>query len=369
MADTSTHATQMARKRTLMLRELLPELPEFCADFFRGIESQTSALTRLSYAYDLRLFFQYVCSNVRSLKNKQPSELTCEDLDLIQPVDLEKFSEYIALYYKERNTDSDAGILPERRTFENGEAGRQRKLSSVRSLYRYLYKRQWVQNNPAALVDLPKLHEKEIIRLEPDEVARLLDEVENADDLSEKQQQYHRKTRLRDLALLTLLLGTGIRVSECVGLDLSDIDFENGSFRITRKGGDQVILYFGEEVSDALQNYLDERLEIVTQPGHENAFFLSLQKRRLEVRSVEKLVKKYAQVAAPLKKISPHKLRSTFGTTLYQETGDIYLVADVLGHSDVNTTRRHYAAMSDENRRRAAHAVKLRDDPNSLSEE
>ena len=76
------------------------------------------------------------------------------------------------------------------------------------------------------------------------------------------------------------------------------------------------------------------------------------------------MVKKYAQVAAPLKKrISPHKLRSTFGTNLYQETGDIYLVADVLGHSDVNTTRRHYAAMSDDRRRMAARHVKLREEP------
>lgn len=82
----------------------------------------------------------------------------------------------------------------------------------------------------------------------------------------------------------------------------------------------------------------------------------------MDVRSVQNLVKKYARVITPLKNISPHKLRSTFGTNLYNETGDIYLVADVLGHSDVNTTRRHYAAMSDENRRVAAHKIHLRDD-------
>ena len=78
------------------------------------------------------------------------------------------------------------------------------------------------------------------------------------------------------------------------------------------------------------------------------------------------MVKKYALQVAPLKKrLSPHKLRSTFGTNLYHETGDIYLVADVLGHSDVNTTRRHYAAMSDDRRRMAAKKIKLREDPDS----
>ena len=97
--------------------------------------------------------------------------------------------------------------------------------------------------------------------------------------------------------------------------------------------------------------------------GHENAFFLSLQMKRMSVRSVEKLVKKYAVLVTPLKKITPHKLRSTYGTTLYQETGDIYLVADVLGHSDVNTTRKHYAAMEDSRRRTARNAVQLRTQP------
>ena len=81
----------------------------------------------------------------------------------------------------------------------------------------------------------------------------------------------------------------------------------------------------------------------------------------MNVRSVENLVKKYAHIVTPLKKITPHKLRSTYGTSLYRETGDIYLVADVLGHKDVNTTRKHYAAIDDDRRRSAAKYVKLRD--------
>ena len=95
--------------------------------------------------------------------------------------------------------------------------------------------------------------------------------------------------------------------------------------------------------------------------GHEEALFLSMQKKRIAVRSVENLVKKYAKVVTPLKKITPHKLRSTYGTTLYRETGDIYLVADVLGHSDVNTTKKHYAALEDERRRSARNKVTLRE--------
>ena len=97
-------------------------------------------------------------------------------------------------------------------------------------------------------------------------------------------------------------------------------------------------------------------------PGHEDALFLSLQNKRMSVRSVENLVKKYARIVTPLKKITPHKLRSTYGTNLYRESGDIYLVASVLGHNDVNTTRKHYAAIEDDRRRSARNIVKLREE-------
>ena len=218
-----------------------------------------------------------------------------------------------------------------------------------------------ISANPADLVETPKIHEKEIIRLEPNETAELLDVIEKGEKLTEGEKKYFEKNSKRDLAIVTLLLGTGMRVSECVGIDINDIDFDVNGVKITRKGGNEMIVYFGDEVERALKDYLEERKDKDAKPGNENALFLSIQNKRIGVRSVEKLVKKYAQKVTVLKKISPHKLRSTYGTTLYNETGDIYLVADVLGHKDVNTTRKHYAQMQDDNRRRAAKAVKLRD--------
>jgi site-specific recombinase XerD len=257
-------------------------------------------------------------------------------------------------YLKYRFNGNDQGVV-------NQERGIKRKISSLKSFYNYYFTSEKINTNPAALVKLPKLHDKEIIRLDIDEVAMLLDEVEQGDDLTDQQKAFHNKTKVRDLALLTLLLGTGIRVSECVGLDINDVDFRNGGIRIHRKGGKEVTVYFGDEVEEALQNYLDERLGIDAAQGSENALFLSLQKKRIGVRTVENLVKKYAKIVTPQKKITPHKLRSTYGTNLYRETGDIYLVADVLGHSDVNTTKKHYAALEDERRRSARNKVKLRE--------
>ena len=192
-----------------------------------------------------------------------------------------------------------------------------------------------------------------------EEVVDFLDEVESGNHLTKHQQAFHKKTKVRDLAITTLLLGTGIRVSECVGIDITDVDFMNDRINIVRKGGYESFVYYGEEVRQALLDYMEEREEITPEEGHENAFFLSNRRQRMSVRNVEILVKKYAQTTT-IKKITPHKLRSTYGTSLYRETGDIYLVADVLGHSDVNTTKKHYAALEEERKQSAKNAVSLR---------
>ena len=349
MAALSYHE-QEDIENTKRIRGILKELPPFCTDFFRGIEPRTSARTRLAYAYDLKTFFEFLKQANPELKSKKLRDLPLSLLDEIKLMDLEEYMEYLKCYSTEKRED-----------LMNTERGIMRKVSTVKSFYNYFYRTERIQNNPASLLQLPKIHEKEIIRLDVDEVARFLDEVEDGECLTEKQKAYHAKTKLRDLAMMTLLLGTGLRVSECVGLNINDVDFRNGGLRIHRKGGKEVIVYFGAEVEYALQDYLSEREHIVPEEGSEEALFLSMQRKRINVRSVEKMVKKYAQLVTPLKKITPHKLRSTYGTNLYRETGDIYLVADVLGHSDVNTTKKHYAALEDERRRSARNKVQLRE--------
>ncbi len=333
------------------LRELLDTLPAFCKMFFRGTNDTISSRTKIAYAYDLRVFFEYMMKNNSYCRKFDMQDIPMTVLDNISREDIEEYLEYLSLY----KNDEDEEVF-------NEERGKARKLASLRSFYNFFFRNELISTNPASLVPMPKLHEKEIIRLEPNEVVELLDQVEAGTNLSKKQMSYHSKTAIRDTALLTLLLGTGLRVSECVGLDIKDIDFENGRLKVRRKGGYEDVVYFGDEVRDALLAYLEERKRIIPMEGHEEAFFLSMQNRRITVRAVENLVKKYADNATGgMKKITPHKLRSTFGTNLYQETGDIYLVADVLGHKDVNTTRKHYAAMKDEHKRRAAKAVKLRE--------
>ncbi len=326
--------------------ELIKELPPFCEDFFRGVSMHTSPLTRLNYCYDLRIFFDFLSKN--KFQRKSPLEITLEDLDQVTDTDIEIFLSYLSNYrFGDRRLSCD-------------ERAKARKLSTVRSLFRYFFNKGLLEVNNTAKVSTPKMHEKEIIRLEGDEIPALIETASDGVGLSSRAEAYHEKTKVRDTAIITLLLGTGIRISELVGLNNESIDFTNNSFVVTRKGGNQAILYFSDEVAEALAAYLAQKEEDPRVPDLKpSPLFLSMQYKRITVRAVENLVKKYAKIATPLKKITPHKLRSTYGTALYRETGDIYIVADVLGHKDVNTTRKHYAAITEDHRRSVADAVKL----------
>lgn len=353
-------------RQTSDLRELLTHMPTFLVEFFRGLGESKSASTKLNYAYDLRGFIEYLLTETELGHSKTLSKLLAEDeiqlhkLKFFTLQDLEKvtvdyieaYLDYVSVY--ETNKTTKKTIV---RT--NQAQGKARKLAAIRALYTYFVKKGKLQTNPAHIVASPKIKEKAITYLEVDEAAKLLDMVEGGENLTKKQQAFHEKTRERDLALCTLLLGTGLRVSECVGINLQHIDFETRAIIIARKGGNQEVIYFGDEVDEALQTYLVKRKDMVALEGHESALFLSLQNRRITERAVQNLVKKYAKNVT-LKNISPHKLRSTYGTHLYRETGDIYLVAAALGHKDVNTTKTHYASLDDDRRRAAAQVVKLR---------
>ena len=161
-------------------------------------------------------------------------------------------------------------------------------------MYKYYLRKGLITKDPAALVEAPKIHDKNIIRLEANEVANLLDEVENGDNLTDRQQKFHEKTKIRDLAIISTLVGTGIRVSECVGLNVDDIDFDSYSFMITRKGGKQAQIYFGDEVAEALADYIGYRKEHPPADENDKALFLSNRGKRISVRQVELMVKKYA---------------------------------------------------------------------------
>lgn len=352
----NTYYEERKSKTEYQLEILINELPYFAEEYFIGMETTTSPLTRLGYALDLRIFFDFLCNKLRKFNGLTLHEFTIKHLAIIEAFDIEKFLSYLSNY------DLNG------KHYSNSLTTKSRKLATIRSFFKYYYNKNKLSENVASKVSMPKLHEKPIIRLESEEVYDMLNVCENTRLATDRQKAYNEKTKLRDTAILSLFLGTGIRISELVGLDLSSFDFYKNSFIVTRKGGNQSILYFNDDVAIALLEYYEERIKIDVKNDDKNAFFLSLQNRRITTRAVQNLVKKYAMQSAPLKHITPHKLRSTFGTNLYRETKDIYVVAEVLGHKDINVTKKHYADISEEIKKEAVSHVQIKENPIKLED-
>lgn len=320
---------------------MLINMPDYVKTYIRAIHNRTSTRTRYEYLKDIQSFLDYE-------QDVLGHNIMLSDIAKLSKTDFEEYFEYMEHYEKNG------------KEITNGRTSIKRKLSSLRHFFAYLFENNMIPSDEIRKVEMPKLHKKEIIRLDDDEAIDFLDAVEKGDSLTKKQKDYHQLQSTRDMAIVYLLLSTGIRVSECAELDMDDINLTKYQAHITRKGGDESIVYFSDEAAKYIAAYIDERKNIKPKNKIEKALFLSSRRTRLGVRSIELLVKKYAKRAVPAKKITPHKLRATYATNLYNETNDIYLVAETLGHKDVTTTKDHYANMSEKHKEENRNKVKFK---------
>lgn len=359
MADIKTpYATEFEYKNKQKLQVLLDKLPVDCVEYFKDIKLSSEVRTQIAYAFDLLSFYGYLSTLPQF--NKPIIDFTLVDLNSLVKSDILDYLNYMADHPKPMGNESSS-------VKDSCNTSLARYLSSIKGYFKYLYMEGKLDKNVTELVRLPKLPEKEIIALEPNEIAILLDCIEHcADTMPENSQKrrYQEKTSQRDLALISLFLGTGMRISELVGIDLQHVDLEEQCVYIYRKGGKAAHLYYNKEVSNALLNYInDSRTTLLSKSSSkdENALFLSMQGTRMTVRAIEKMLDKYKTLAGIKKHLTPHKLRATYGTELWQQTGDILLVSTVLGHKSTDTAKKHYTKVKESNFRRAAQEIKLRD--------
>ena len=163
MSSTIPYHKQIDIQYTQKLRQLLTTLPPYAKDFFRGIEPRTSSRTRIAYAYDLSVYFQFLREKNPVLAQKDITEITLEDLEAVTPKDIEEFMEYLKYY-----DSADDSVR------YNQAQGVKRKISSVRSFYRYFYEKMDIEKNPAALVRLPRINGKQIIKERDEEFKKYL---------------------------------------------------------------------------------------------------------------------------------------------------------------------------------------------------
>lgn len=354
MNSSSDYHYQMTLRSNQKMDRLYKELPPYVDSYLNARASNCRASTRLAYAGDLVIFFTFLCEKNPVLHGKTTAQVP---LDLLDELTFEDINEYEAYL--------DHGIRADGHAFTNSPNAKARRMSSLRSFFRYESTHGYLKNDPTAGAERIRLKKDKMInRLQNDEVRQLMDVTASSRLRSPREQKFSQKTQLRDTAILTLLLNTGIRISECVGLDLKDIDFDYQSMIVIRKGGKPDTVYFNDTVAGALKDYISLERPAFIGSGDDQALFLSNRKQRMKVRSIQEMLKKYSSTAIPQHvKVTPHVLRKTYGTALYDETSDIRLVADVLGHSSVDTTAKHYIDMSTEHKKKAAGITPYGEEP------
>ena len=331
------------------LRTYLQDLPDFVFSYIEEYYSGESVNTKLAYTLDIKVFFDFLRyeGNFRYDSNEA---FTTKDMNSITPVILIHFKSYLREYEVEYLSPKGR---PVKRVLKNSSYGINRKLSAVRGLFIYLYKTEQISQNVTDKVDFMKLHQKIKKPLTTQETVKLIDILFNGENYFEGRMlsEYQRR-KLRDIALFITYLGTGVRVSELVSLNVGDIDFDTqsniGSFIVTRKGGDQQEIFMPPQVYEAMKNYTDSLNAKDTEP-----LFLNRSGQRIKVGGVEKLLKSYCNAVGITHpdKTRPHALRRTFACQLLADGVDIKMVAELMGHKNIEVTHKYYAQYSSEQRR------------------
>jgi len=217
---------------------------------------------------------------------------------------------------------------------KNKKSSIARKISTLRSFFKYLIREQVISSNPAKSVSTPKVEKTLPTTLSVDEAFRLM---ESPQSLPEKSSDLSKENRLRDRAILELLYSSGLRVSELVGLNLNQLNSDLGIARVMGKGRKERIVPVGVKAIEALKAYLEDRGVF----RGEDPIFVNSFGGRLTTRSVGRLMKKYTRQSGIFRKVSPHSLRHTFATHLLDAGADIREIQEMLGHSSLSTTQRY----------------------------
>ncbi|RHS84687.1 integrase [Clostridium sp. AM42-36] len=314
---------------------MISQMPVFMEEYKNFMSNTVADSSLYAYTRDIKDFFIYLTQD----SEKKIKDISLDDIAKLRAKDISNY-----LVYVKRHQHKDEIVT-------NADVTLRRILSSIKSLFSTLYNIDLIPSNESTKVKAPALKEHEIIKMDEDGREKFLRKVKYGSGLSKKQQEYHKRYGIRDFTIISLMLSTGIRISECVGLNMEDVDFKNHAIKIIRKGGNFANVYFSDKVEELLSYYMEYRRDIEPNIACDDldkkALFLSSQRKRYTIRGIEYMVKKYAKSSEEFAKITPHKFRSTFGTLLYNKTKDLYAVSNALGHKSIEVAHKHYVNAGD----------------------
>lgn len=323
------------------LNTIIIEFPYFARSYIINKQSKLAVDTLISYAYSIQSFLKFLVETKSDDSVKTIHDLKIDVMKTIGEQELIAYEKYLK---------QESKVITYRTLTY--------KFSILRGLYNYIRSKDWVKTNPFDnyRVSVQEV-KKEVEHLTVEEIRKLFSSVINLSNCKSKHQAaYLEKSQMRDYTILLLILNTGIRISECQGLDIQDVDLKECRLNIVRGKSKQSYVYFNNEVCDVLKYYLAYRKQIEPKFENDPALFLSMRRTRMSIRAIQKLMLKITPTDIEDKSVTPRTLRNTYGVELYKETKDVQLVGTILG---CQTKAFRYAETAKPDKRNAANAVKL----------
>jgi len=296
---------------------------EYLKEFLGYLEltKNYSQNTVISYKNDLEQFGKFLCSSFKDLKTN--GEINLEELKInLNIVDLPLLKSFIGeLYDKKSSLHGEKSSKNEKYSTRSVS----RKISVLKSFFKYLKRRKYIPGNPTSGLIFPKLDKKLPVYLSSQEMHKLLEGGK------------YIEIKIIDLAIIELFYSTGIRLSELINLKLRDVDFRKRTIKVLGKGSKERIIPFGKKAEIAIENYL--KIREICNTNSLEYLFISNSGKKLYPVQVQRLIKKNLELITELKKKSPHVLRHSFATHLLDRGADIRAVKDLLGHESLSTTQ------------------------------
>lgn len=326
-----SNRNEIDQTNEIRIQKIIKYYPDCVESYNVYLKNDKTSNTRYCYV-------KYLCNFLDFLEKEYNIDIyDIQEYRNIKPFIIDKYMDYIS--YKEVNC----------KKVKCGDSIKNAKLSAVNKFFIFLKENEYVKDNPC-LGKKFKMHKvtKEVTYMTPREIKKVEEAIITREN--------SRKFINRDLAIIMLGCGTGLRVSAIVGINVDDIDFDNLRINnIVEKGEVVKSVYMPEKVASILKSWINEREKILQNDvEHTDALFINPMHKRISVGGVRKMTKQYSKVIG--KNITPHKMRSTYGMNLYDKTGDIYLVQEMLGHANISNTM-IYARSSEGKKKKATEII------------